>query len=289
MLNALVADFAAMLTYQEAVNFASDVLKVPVCKNEGTLSLLNQLILAFYERIPFQSVTLQSTPIGSRRKPTLEEVKTEVLSGRGGLCYTVNTFMKYFVEALGFTVHHVSSTIKNENDHIVNVVEINSEQYLVDVGNGYPTFEAIPINFEKESKVYRHSFLEYKFTKEEESGMIIRLHKRGDFRPDNAAAPTNWRIACIINPMPREISFFDGPMSLIYSSPDHLVFHTSLRIIIFPNGGEAIILRDKLLYVEDSNTHELVLKKELQNFSDIIETIKAMFPLLYDAAIKIDN
>ncbi|XP_011402952.2 PREDICTED: uncharacterized protein LOC105312191 isoform X2 [Amphimedon queenslandica] len=282
-----------MLSYQEAVNFASDVLKVSVHQKESSLSLLNELIFAFYENVPFQSVTLQAIPLEKRRQPTLEEAKTEVLSGRGGLCYTVNTFMKYFTEALGFNVRHICSSIKTNNDHIMTIAEIDNEKYLIDVGSGYPTFEAIPINFEKESKVYQHSFLEYKFAKEEkdESLMIIRLHKKGDFRPGSDAATTSasWRVACIIDPMPRDLSFFDSSMSLIYSSSDHLVFHTSLRIILFPNGGQALVLRDKLLYKEDSNTHELVIKKEFDNFSDIIEEIKTLFPLLYDEAKKIVN
>ena len=283
-----------MLSYQEAVNFASDVLKVSVHQKESPLSLLNELILAFYENVPFQSVTLQAIPLEKRRQPTLEEVKTEVLSGRGGLCYTVNTFMKYFTEALGFNVHHICSSIKTHHDHIMTIAELDGEKYLIDVGNGYPTFEAIPINFEKESKVYQHSFLEYKFAKEEkekgDSLMIIRLHKKGDFRPGSDAATTNtsWRVACIIDPIPHDLSFFDCSMSFIYSSPDHLVFHTSLRIILFPNGGQALVLRDKLLYEEDSSTHELVVKKEFDNFSDIIEEIKMLFPLLYDAAKKIN-
>ena len=271
------------------MDFVSDVLKVCITKEkkDTPLQLLHQLILAFHETIPFQSVTLMAKPLHVRDKPTLEEIKTAVTSKQGGLCYTINTFMKHLLDMLGFIVYHAISSIKNKNDHIVTFAVIEGVRYLVDVANGYPTFEAIPIDFEKESKIYRHLFLVYKFVKEQGSRNILRMHKKEDFRPTTSSVTTgtsdSWRIACVIDPMPRDISFFNEPMSLVYSSPDHLVFHNSLRIILFPK-GQAIVLQDRKFYVENSETHELVLQQEFSTLNDTVKKIRQMFPSLYDAA-----
>lgn len=276
-----------MLSHQEALDFVSDVLKISI-SNKGNLELLNQLIQSFHETIPFQSVTLQAKPVQERGMPTLEEVKAEIMSKRGGLCYTVNTFMKYLLEELGFKVYHAKCSKKIDYDHIATIAIVAGLRYLVDVGSGYPTLEAIPIDFENESQIYLHSFLEYKFIKEEgSSDKVLRLHKKGDFRQSSARSSCtddpSWRIACIIDPTPRGISFFEKQMSMIYSSPDCLILHTSLRIIQFPN-KQAIILRDKQLYVEDSDTHELVLQEECTTQDDTIKKIKQLFPLLHSAA-----
>ncbi len=275
-----------MLSFEEAFEYSSDILKISITGGKGSysLKLLNQLIQASHEIIPFQSVTLMAKPLHERKKPTIDEVKSAVVSKQGGLCYTVNSFMKHLLDGLGFEVYHASSTIKHTNDHIVTIAVIEGLRYLVDVGNGYPTFEAILIDFEKESKIYCHSFLEYKFVKEEGSDKILRLHKKGDFRCINTH--TCWRTACIIDTTPRDDTFFDKPMSHIYSCPDHLIFHTSLRIILFPQ-GQAIVLHDRKFYVEACHTRELVLKEEFSTDAETLEKIKQMFPNLYGPATKI--
>lgn len=273
-----------MLSQEEAVMFASDTLKVSVSQ-DNPLQLLNQLIRAFLETIPFHSAGLQSKPLQERGKPTLEEVKREVMSKRGGLCYHLNVFMKELLEKLGFKVYLICSQMMINNDHILSVAVIEGSRYLVDVGNGYPFFEAIPIDFEKESKVYKHSFLEYKFVNEEGTGKILRFHRRGE-EHEPSKTIDGWRVICIIDPTPRELPFFDDSMSLIFSSPDHLLFHASLRVVVFPK-GEAVVLRDGQLYTEDSNTHELVLRSEMSSHFEILEKIKEVFPLLYDDASKI--
>ena len=68
---------------------------------------------------------------------------------------------------------------KVTNDHIMTRVDIERNVFLVDVGCGYPTFEAVPVNFEEEFVVYKQSFLEYKFVKSKETTAIVikRFHR----------------------------------------------------------------------------------------------------------------
>lgn len=73
-------------------NFLLDVLEVPL---DSSLELfLNR----FKNRIPFQSVTLLATPPEERHVPNLCESVQNVLNGTGGLCYTLNPFLKFFLE-----------------------------------------------------------------------------------------------------------------------------------------------------------------------------------------------
>ena len=113
------------------------------------MGFLNEILACVSFECVFPEHPLMSKPTHLRNKPTLEEIKEDVMSKRGGLCYTLNSFMKYLLEALGYKAYHIACHIVRENDHILTVVEIQTVKYLVDVGVGYPTFEAIPLNFEK--------------------------------------------------------------------------------------------------------------------------------------------
>ena len=272
-----------MLSREEAALFLCDVLNVSTSEDNDALTLLHRIVRAFQSHIPFQSVTLKTKLLSDRTRPTFKEIKEDVMAKRGGLCYTLNVFMKHLLEKLGYVVHHAISTIKSNNDHILTIAVIRGCRYLVDVGNGYPTFEAIPLDFAKESKIYQHSFLEYKFSKDENSDKILRWHGK-EFPTDTEVS--NWRIWCVIDPTPRDLSFFDDWMSRIYTTPELLIFHSSLRIISFPK-GRALILRDGLVYVEDSETHKLVLKNKLSSHLEIIEAVKELFPLLHENVSKV--
>ena len=103
-----------MLSQAEALSFLSDVLRL--CGGERKLrekkyNLLGEILRTFHEVVPFQSLTLVAEQFSDRHKPTLTEVVTEVRSGRGGLCYTLNIFMKYLLEALDYDVYLVNSTV----------------------------------------------------------------------------------------------------------------------------------------------------------------------------------
>ena len=90
------------------------------------------------------------------------------------------------LEALGYEVYHVTSSIGNKPDNhiltIVQNVQKPGDKFLVDVGIGYPTFDPIPLDFVKESPVYKQSFLEYKFAWLE--GMLVRFHRREEMHLD---------------------------------------------------------------------------------------------------------
>ena len=126
LINCFTAKLKEMLTLQEAERFAVEVLKVPYkaerVKNDP-VSLLNEMTQAFHAAIPFHGISLLSVPAKERSLPSVEQIKEDVLAGRGGLCYTLNTFMKLFLEALGYTTSqywsHIGATAITPNDHIM--------------------------------------------------------------------------------------------------------------------------------------------------------------------------
>ena len=238
------------------------------------LGLLSQIVETFQAAIPFQSLSLMAKPLSKRRVPTMEENISEVEAGRGGLCYTLNTFMKILLEALGYTVHHVLSTVKYPDNHILSMVYdvlFPGDKYLVEVGVGYPTFRPIPINFDKESPVYEDSFVKYKYAWKD--GLLVRYQTLCGCKHGGHAA---WQYVYSVDVTPRELSTFESPMATVYTNPDSCPFHTSLRAIIFRN-QTAVCIRDMSLLIED-DSHDL---KET-NFScdqEFLDAVNKYFPL----------
>ena len=269
-----------MLSEEEAIHFVVNVLEIPKPlekKRENPHGLLNELILSFLGTIPFQSMGLMSLKPEDRHLPTLAEIRKDVMSGVGGLCYTLNTFMKFLLQALGYDVYFVASNIGYPNNHIITVVQNLTkpgDKHLVDVGVGYPTFEAIPLDFEHESPVYLHSFLWYKFVREGDT--IARWHGKGESTPEYPLV-NGWRKVCIIDPTPRNLEFFAEPMHTVYTTPDPSPFHTSLRAIIFTN-KKAMCIKDMSFLVEDDN-HELQETKMVHR-DRLLETTAQYFPQL---------
>ena len=117
-------------------------------------------------------------------------MKADVISGAGGLCYNLNVTTFYLLKALGFDVVLVhgtcTSTVIFPNNHIlihVRNVEKTGDTFLLETAVGFPTFRAISLDFERESPIYRDSFLEYKYMKHE--GKLLRMQRHGDRFPRN--------------------------------------------------------------------------------------------------------
>ena len=90
--------------------------------------------------------------------------------------------------------------------------------------SGYPTFEAIPLNFERESPEYYHSFLRYKFVRHD-STVIWRMHHQ-EFESGQALVSEQegiidgWRRVCVLDVTPRELSSFYDTMLTVYTRPE---------------------------------------------------------------------
>lgn len=153
------------LTPEEANYFVTEVLQVGPVLEKERLSLLDDIIEAFQREIPFQNITACGTAPEKRHLPTWLEIKNDVFAKVGGLCLHLHVFLKELLTALGYDVYYAKATIRAPFDHIglvaVNVSFVGSK-HLVEAA-GFPTFQAIPLDFEGFSEIYHRSFLRQKF------------------------------------------------------------------------------------------------------------------------------
>ena len=119
------------------------------------------------------------------------------------------------LNSLGYNVHTALENVQSDDDHVVVIVknvESTGDSYLADVGFGFPTFEAVPLDFEVETDVYQQSFPTFKHVRH--SDRIARLSKtglnteleKGADKKGGFLCEKGWKIAYDFSVDPRDLS-----------------------------------------------------------------------------------
>ncbi len=213
----------ALLTRTEAIWFLEEVLKIENIEQKLThdkASLLNEIINHYQQKIPHQTITVISRPDEEQRLSTLHDIKTQMFSTQGGLCYDHTVFMKYLLEVLDFDVCFNACDIKMNGIHdhlsvLVKNLHKPGDQYYVDVGTADPIFQAIPLDFDEESPVYKCGFQFYKFIKENDEiswWQKVNMSYSSMQIIDKDIIVDGWRKYMTFTLEPKDIDYFKEPM-----------------------------------------------------------------------------
>lgn len=253
-----------LLTRDEARSFLDEVL----CLDRSWRELLEtdreaflcQLMGAYLSRIPFQSLDV----LVSRAVPSLDEVKRDVLSRAGGLCFTMNVFFKHLLDALGgFDAGFALCTIHGSIGHgtvLVRGLAGPDELHCVDVGCGYvlPAPLQLPAGLDETTSL-RHGQLIVELTLQERHGeAVIQRHHTA-----NGRRSLFWEMD------PRRCSLDEVARAVrpTYESYDRL------RVVLAEDSSLSMIaFKDDLLLTEDPLTSEL----QMRRFADDRQRLRAL-------------
>lgn len=145
-----------MATYTESqLGLYLQHINYPKSKHpEDPLQLLTGLTKHHLCRVPFDSVALHYSPHRLLSLDPEDLFQKIVVNSRGGYCMEVNTLFGTVLRSLGFTVYSAGGRVWHERwNHMVSLVTIGGQKYLVDVGFGArePT-EPVPL-------VHGHAFV----------------------------------------------------------------------------------------------------------------------------------
>jgi len=120
-------------------------------KSNPTLAFLQKLQKAHLLNIPFENLDIH---YGNKIELNADKLfKKVVINNRGGFCYELNGLFYELLNSLEFNVKRISAKVYNKDngygkefDHLVLIVNINSIEYLADVGFG--EFSLAPLKFE---------------------------------------------------------------------------------------------------------------------------------------------
>jgi arylamine N-acetyltransferase len=129
------------------------------------IETLRRLTRAHLLRVPFESVTsvLRRQAATAEKVPPLDA--DAILSAwaarrAGALCFEVTEMLSRLFVALGYAAHPLLGQISFPGSHQAVSVVADDRRYLVDLGNGAPLFEPIPLD---ETVEVRSAGLAYRF------------------------------------------------------------------------------------------------------------------------------
>ncbi|MCC7368876.1 MAG: arylamine N-acetyltransferase [Chloroflexi bacterium] len=138
---------------------------------------LAALVRAHVLRVPFENVTAllrrRDHPTGPAPQPDSDALLT-AWEGRagGGVCFEIAMMVSRLLATLGYGAHLVLGQISLPFGHQAVVVEVGGRRYLVDLGNGAPIFEPLPLDGQP-VEVHRHG-LSFRFRHGDEPDALFQ-------------------------------------------------------------------------------------------------------------------
>jgi arylamine N-acetyltransferase len=172
-----------------------------------SLASLRQLTREHLLRVPFENISSilrrARSPEGAPVPPLDRHAKLDVWLDRhgGGVCFEVADMFGALLTGLGFDAHLVLARITFVGSHQAVVVHVDEDRYLVDVGNGAPFFEPIPVSDPAQPFELRQSGLTYRFRADSE---------RGDCWIQDRLIDGNWQPFCNYDLSPADESQRQG-------------------------------------------------------------------------------
>ncbi len=230
-----------------------------------TKEVLADLQLHHLLNVPFENLDIHyQNPIYL----DLEKIYSKIIDEqRGGFCYELNGLFFELLISLGFNAKRISARVfdskKNdygkEFDHLAIIVEIQQNEYLVDVGFGDFTFNPLHLKLNEIQNDQRGDFIIEKYKNE-----YYKVSKLIDGK---------WQPEYIFSPETRELKEFGGMCTYHQTSPySHF---TQKRLITKPSiNGRVTITGDQLKITENE---KVILQKSLTNKNDWQNHLKSYF------------
>jgi N-hydroxyarylamine O-acetyltransferase len=252
---------------------ANDFLRLlGVSAKPPSLAFLQTLVMAVYAQIPFQNLTMLTR---ERVPPTPAQIIDDMLSGIGGLCNTMNPFFVALLHQLGFSVGFLRGSMAQPDCHIGIVVELSGESYWLDLGNGFPYLQPLPILHGS-----RAQFLGFEYQLQFDEG---RFYLR-----QNILGHIGTKINQHFTVEPCHYQVFDDIRHRHYQEAGFGPFLTGIRVTRWqPEAG--FLLRDNQITSFPGNTFEAqpaqIMQWLRQHFNQgerLVHLIQQSWKVLYD-------
>ncbi len=236
-----------------------DTIGVKNSQNDHSLAFLNQIILNAGQYMPWQNISMIENGLG--HIPVFEEIKNNMLSGKGGICMEVNRFMFYFLNKVGYKIQYILCGRKNqEKKHIALVVSIDDTKYFVDFGDAQPYFEAIEL---KHNNTLVRNKISYRILKKDND---YEIHKR--------ESGTDWYILYQFNLHKYNEKDFEPLIEKYYNDIFYGPFWKSVRFAYYPDKKLRAIKGTTVYY--ENNQGDIIIHKH-STIDDFKNTLNQYF------------
>jgi N-hydroxyarylamine O-acetyltransferase len=230
---------------------------------EPSLDYLFALNYAHLTKIPFENLSklYYGRVLGINNLPGLERYLNGIAKHNfGGTCYTSNYYFNLLLNHLGFKADLCGSDMNNPDVHLVNIVTVEGDEYLLDMGYAAPFYKPMPRSLAYDFTI-EHGLDKYILKPMDKNGYSrIVLMRDGEEIHGYLAKPTPRKIDCF------EETIWD-------SFTDNSTFMNSLLMVRFYENYTISIRNKSAFKISGSNWEE----KNLENLEELTEFIVTHF------------
>lgn len=223
-----------------------------------SLELLCRIVKSHLIKIPFENISkLYYKKSGMNYIPDLSIYLEGIKKYNfGGTCYSNNYYLYLFLKHLGYDVKLCGADMNNPDVHIVSVVKIDEEEYLIDGGFGAPFLAPLPLDWKKDYLVELGNEKYFLKPKDKMGRSKIELYNDGELKQ-----------YYIVKPEPRRIEYFREVIESSYE--DSAMFMNIIRIFRFTEIGSVMLRNLKL--TETSGLHSSILEISEKDLPSLVE------------------
>lgn len=215
-----------------------------------SFELLCRVVKAHLIKIPFENISkLLFKKQGMNNIPDFSTFLEGIEKYNfGGTCYSNNYYFYLLLEHLGFDVKFCGADMKDPDVHLISMVSVDGEEYIVDGGYAAPFLKPLPRELNTEF-VINSGNEKYIINPMDENGRTKVEHY------DNNELK-HWYTA---KPQPRKIEEFRGVIEDSYT--DDSTFMNALRITSYSENGSIVLKNLALTETIGSNTSTIKIKR----------------------------
>ena len=157
-------------------------------RREPSITALYEIIMAHLTKVPFENISkLLYKKQGLKYIPVLSVYLDGIEKFNfGGTCYSNNYYLYLLLKYLGYDVKLCGADMKNPDVHVVSMVKIGEQDFIVDVGYAAPFTEPLPGDLKK-NYVITFGDEKYILNPRDESGYSkLEQYYKGELKHGNA-------------------------------------------------------------------------------------------------------
>lgn len=213
-----------------------------------SFNFLCKIIVSTLANVPFQNIFML---LREKKSPSLELIKADMLSLKGGPCGHINPFLGSLFESLGFEVSLVPVSMMQPNCHLGLLLTYNTKLYYIDCGDGKPYFQPIPISENASYNSPSHKWKSYF----KQNHLFIEYQNKAGI----------WFRNCQISLQKVNFSFFDKEIHAHYTQNNYGPFQTGLRLAVYPEKRLLALRDDTFTYIQGNKE----VTKRIENYSQL--------------------
>ena len=221
-----------------------------VGRKKQSLEALSELIEAHLWNVPFENISklYYRADRDVRVLPSLELFLEGIESFHlGGTCYTNNYYFCQLLENIGYKIRLCGTDMSNPDVHIVSMVRLGEQEYLVDVGYAAPFWMPIPVDLDTDYTLHLGQDRYVLKPKDEAGCSKMELYRDGKLKH-----------GYLVKPIPRQIQEFEHV--IVDSFRDEATFMNALLLAKFSPKQSYIVHNMTTIEYQDTRSNVRGLK-----------------------------